>query len=71
MTSRDVPMSPTMRRLVNGNVAMTTETIRHDTLRQLPKAERLPRNRYLAYKAFRANLRVIDGGRDDNSPEAA
>lgn len=71
MTERDVPMSPMMRRLVIGNVATTVDTIRHDNLRQLPKAERLPRTRRLAYLAMKANLRVIDGGRDDNSPEAA
>lgn len=70
MTSRDVPMSPTMRRLVSGNVAMTTETIRHDNVRQLPKAERLPRTRVLAFKARKTNLVLIYGGRDDHDPEA-
>ncbi len=71
MTSRDIPMSPTMRRLVNGTVAMTTETIRHDSLRQLPKAERLPRTRILAFKANKTHLILIHGGRDDHGPEVA
>lgn len=71
MNRNEVPMSPTMRSLVNGGLAMTVETIRHDNVRQLPKAERLPRTKALALRAMKANVRVIDGGRDDNSPEAA
>lgn len=68
MTERDAPMSPMMRRLVVGNVATTVDTIRHDNLRQLPKAERLPRTRRLAYLAMKANLRVVDGGKGDDEP---
>lgn len=63
-------VSDSMRPLVAAMVVQTSTRIRHDVVRELPKAERLPRNRYLARKAFKANLRVIDGGYVDG-PEVA
>ena len=66
------PVVPeSMRPIVEAMVQQTSLRIKHDTLRQLPKAERLPRNRYLARRAFKANLRVIDGGRDTAGPGEA
>lgn len=63
-------VSESMRPLVLAMVEQTSTRIRHDVMRELPKAERLPRNRYLARKAMKANLRVIDGGIVDG-PEVA